>query len=169
QDPPKPPGSAALSVCAGSRRSVMDQTNVPPPISSGHDWFEPPTSAFPPGMDPPPAPPALFPVEETFVFGSGRGGGGFGRIALTILLILALTAGGVVFWFSRSGGGGVALALEMPRGQSIGYLMNVTMQGTVSGEGQSEQVSASVSARAAWKVQSVDADGVSTVELRIWK
>jgi len=106
--------------------------------------------------------------SEQFAFGkpyTGRSG----RTLVTVGVIVALVAGALVFWFSRSGGGGVALALDMSKGQSMGYAMSMSMNGTLSVEGQSQQFDARVSGNVAWKVASVDADGTATVALHLTK
>ncbi len=152
-----------------------------PPASFGPSFGRPelgpgsapgigPAASGPRGGAPGPVP-QMLPTED-FVFNPGGKGLGFGmgdgplRTILSILVVLAVIGGGLVFWFARSGGGGVALALEMPSGQRIGYTMTMSMQGTISIGNGSQPVDVSAKGRIGWTVLSVDSDGVATVELR---
>ena len=159
-------------------------TKTPPPGAEPQDpvWFDPPddlAADFGPAPVPGPGPgaashpgaptsvPQALPAEH-FVYGrpyTGRGG----RTLVAVGVVVALVAGALVFWYARSGGGGVALALDMTKGQSMGYAMTLSMNGTLSVEGQTQQIDARVSGHIAWKVASVDADGTATVELHLTK
>jgi hypothetical protein len=142
-------------------------------------WFDPPDDIagdFGPGPGPgpagdvrspaPPVPQAL--PGEAFAFGKPHTARG-GRTLLTIGVLVALVAGFVFFWFSRSSGAGVALALDMSKGQSMSYLMSLHLDGTLSVDGQSQQIAATVDGRIGWKVVSVDADGTATVAMHLTK
>lgn len=108
------------------------------------------------------------------MFGADARGRPFGarrisRSLLAIGVVLLLVAGSLVFWFSRAGGGGVALAIEMHPGAPTAYLMMLKIQGTVAENGTSESISGSVDAHLAWKVVTVDADGIADVQLTLSK
>jgi hypothetical protein len=159
----------------------MDVRTPPEPDPRDGVWFEPPDDvpggAYGPGPELDPADawhgsagpvPQTFPTES-FVFGSGRGGNRGVRALLAIGLVLVVVAGTLVFWFSRSGSGGVALALDMTTGQTMGYAMTISMHGNVSAGGRSQAVTAQVAGDIGWKVLSVDADGTATVALHLTK
>jgi hypothetical protein len=110
------------------------------------------------------------PPSDSFAYGSGDDGSGLHGMARKLLavgIVVLLIAGTMVFWFARNGGAGVALAVDLHRGQTTGYLMNMTMDATITVAGQSESFSGSVNAKVGWKVLSVDADGVATVRLTV--
>jgi hypothetical protein len=165
---------------------MTTRTPPPGPDPSDHVWFDPPDDIAgdfgPTGTGPASGPasgpagdvrtaaapvPQALPGEQ-FAFGKPYTGKG-GRALVTIGVVMALIAGLLFFWFSRSGGGGVALALDMSKGQSMAYSMSLSMNGTLSVEGQSEPVAANVDGHLGWKVVSVDADGTATVAMHLTK
>jgi hypothetical protein len=162
---------------AGSSGGALMDRSTPPSVDpQDRVWFDPPADSVPGSygsvdqFDTIAGGPTSLPAG-TFVFGPGGSPGGsrLVRTLLSVGLVVLLVAGGLVFWFSRSGGGGVALAIEMPAGQQLDYLMTMSMQGTVSAGGATQPVDVGMSGRVGWHVVSVDADGVATVELKLSK
>jgi hypothetical protein len=180
------PGGAAGPVHAGPEHAVRlpskphQSGTVEPPwkpddqvepwATAGDRWLQDDDHELPPltKLDEPGWSTTL--PNESFVFGAGaRGGPSLGRTLLTIGSVIALAAGALVFWFSRAGGGGVALAIEMHAGPPVAYVMALTMNGTLSIAGNSQDVTGGLDARVSWRVTSVDPDGIAEVQLTMSK
>ncbi len=172
---------------------MNSRTPPPGPDPSDSAWFDPPDdiagdfgpgpgTGYSPGYGPGPVGPgagggktrvstAAVPKtlpDEAFVFGKPHTGRG-GRALVAVGVVVALLAGVLFFWFSRSSGGGVALALDMSKGQSTGYAMSMEMKGALLIGGKSRQFDARVDGHVGWTVASVDADGTATVEMHLAK
>lgn len=158
---------------------------------SDHDWAQ---GASTPGgfgaPNLPPAPPAGGPSEgavlappaptastaPTWAFGSS---GGRSRpelprspksLAIAVVLVVVLAAGSfLVLNRKGSGGGGTAFALSLVQGQTYRYQMGLTFNGTVSAGGQQIPFNMKASETIAWKIDSVDQDGVADVTMSIEK
>lgn len=156
--------------------SLFDEygANEPPPMPGGD-----PSAAQTTTIPPPPAPSAL---DETWAFGGGSGGGGLrlpslpvrrrrrgrskGKILISLALVLALAAGAFAFLsLRRSSGQATALAMSFPKGQTFTYALSMNMDGTIHAGTQSGPLKGTVAETLSWKVQSVDAQGIATVEL----
>ena len=157
--------------------SLFDEygANEPPPM---------------PGVDPSaatatiPPPPSTSALDETWAFGSSSGGGGLhlpsmpvrrrrrgrskgkGRILVSVALVVALAAGAFAFLsLRRSSGQATALAMSFPKGQTFTYALSMNMDGTITAGTQSGPLKGTIAETLSWKVVSVDAKGVATVEL----
>ena len=78
-------------------------------------------------------------------------------------MVVALVAGGVAFLLTRSSG--TALALSLPRGQALHYRLHFGIQGNGTASGATRPVTGDVSVDLSWRVVSVDANGIATVEV----
>ena len=88
---------------------------------------------------------------------------GRARVLVAVPVVVALVVGGLALMLAR--GSGTALALSLAKGQHLSYRMAVSLDGTFSFEGQAEPVSTRLSGDVSWRVASVDAKGVATVQM----
>jgi hypothetical protein len=83
--------------------------------------------------------------------------------ALGIATILVLTG----FLYVATRPGDVALALKFTPGQTVRYRVVLTMNGTVARETESFPYQVNVEETVLWRVESVDAQGIATVDLSV--
>jgi len=160
--------------------SLFDEygANEPPPMP-GVDPSAVPTGTIPLPPPPPPSPSAL---DDSWAFGGGSGDRGLhlpslpvrrrrrgrpkGKILVAAALVVALAAGAFAFLsLRRSSGQSTALAMSFPTGQTFTYALSMNMDGTIRAGTQSGPLKGTIAETLSWKVESVDAKGVATVEL----
>jgi hypothetical protein len=129
-----------------------------------------------PSLPPPTAPEAD--PGESWAFGKGAkgvgSGGGLqfgsgrprGKILVAVGLVLLLAVGAFAYLSLNRSTGGSALAMSFPPGQSFTYGLHMNMTGTLKIGAQSSPFTGNVSETLSWKVLSVGAHGVATVELK---
>src|SRR5439155_17536878 len=72
------------------------------------------------------------------------------------------------FFLNRSNStGGTALALTLSRGQTYGYHMDMSFNGTIKVADRAAPVTMQFAEDFTWKVESVDASGVATVTMTV--
>src|SRR2546425_1068702 len=96
-------------------------------------------------------------------FGSGRPRG---KILVAVGLVLVLAVGAFAYLSLNRSASGSALAMSFPPGQSFTYGLHMNMTGTLKIGAQSTPFTGNVSETLSWKVLSVGAHGVATVELK---
>jgi hypothetical protein len=88
-------------------------------------------------------------------------------IALALVVVLVAAAGVYLFLNRSNSTGGTALALTLSRGQTYGYHMDMSFNGTIKLAGQAAPVTMQFAEDFTWKVESVDSNGVATVTMTV--
>lgn len=180
-NPPIPSSTSSASAPAGGPEASAALPAMPPP----------PAETEPTGIDEPSTGmegeeersspvAALSPPKPHHELGNdwhfGAGNGPSLRVSLpgsrkSIALVLAavlVAAAGAYFFINRSNSsGGTALALTLSRGQSYGYHIDMSFDGSVKVAGQAAAVTTQFGEDFTWKVESVDASGVATVTMTV--
>ena len=96
-------------------------------------------------------------------------GGKFGRPMLIILVVVALVAAALAYMFFGRGGaaGQPAYALDFAAGQTYNYRMTMALNGQLAVSGHNVPLQETLGATMAWNVQSVDANGIATVDVQL--
>ena len=95
--------------------------------------------------------------------------GKFGRPTLIILVVLALLVAALAYMFLGRGGGAgqPAYALDFAAGQTYNYKMTMALNGQLTLAGRNVPLEENMGATMTWNVQSVDANGVATVDVQL--
>jgi hypothetical protein len=155
----------------GARMEDRTNEGADPPASwSLVDWNDLPSTTSAPSR-PPPAPATPPPSLEPWGFG-GNGGTSrrsrpWSKIAVAVGTVLALLVGGFIYLSLNRSSGGTALAFSLSPGNNLRYGLHMNMSGKLSLQGQSVPFTMAVDETFSWKVDSVDAQGVATVEMRL--
>jgi len=89
-------------------------------------------------------------------------------LAVALVLVVAVAAGSfLVLNRKGSNDGGTAFALSLVQGQTYRYGMDLTFNGTVVAGGQQIPFNMKASETIAWKIDSIDHDGVANVTMSI--
>jgi hypothetical protein len=96
-------------------------------------------------------------------------GGKFGRPMLIILVVVALVAAALAYMFFGRGGaaGQPAYALDFAAGQTYNYRMTMALNGQLAVSGHNVPLQETLGATMAWNVQSVDANGIASVDVQL--
>src|SRR5438445_5412105 len=133
------------------------------------DWDTPasPSSAsLPSSPAPVPTPPPLQPWG-TDGNGKRRSVRSLGKIAVAVGLVLALAAGGFVYLSLGRSSGSTALAFSLSPGNTLRYTLHMNMAGTLTVQRRALPFNMEMSETFSWKVESVDAQGVATVDMTV--
>jgi hypothetical protein len=95
--------------------------------------------------------------------------GKFGRPTLIVLVVIALVAAALGYMFFGRGGAGSqpAYALDLAAGQTYNYKMTMALNGQMTLSGRTIPLEETLNATMSWNVQSVDANEVATVDVRL--
>jgi len=149
--PPPPPAGAAGNAGFGPEPSVDQESGFGPAQASGDAWREP------------------IPAKKRRGLRLPSSSGKPGRPMMAVLLVFVLVAGALGYQFFLRGGGGAkpAFALDMAAGQTYTYQMTLGLDGNLRLAGRAIPFKERFGATMVWNVQSVDASGVATVDVRI--
>jgi hypothetical protein len=171
RDPDPSPGPAPVVAPVMAPGTAVDPAAVPLPGTVGMVEARPPPE--PPPIPIPPAPPPPAPVLEpelptawaAYSSKVPSGGRSVKRVALALVLVVALASGAVVFFFGRGSSGGAALAMSFHQGQVLKYRVHLTSDLEFTAAGQIYPLKADVTELVAMHVVGVGSDGTATVKV----